>query len=179
MQINFSSKQLLSNDQCRCQPTSRCHWSAALYVPAHNNKFMHAFSAPVPFLSPASVHDKHANWTIIKSNTEKNINSHIVRLAPTTGCLLLVVVRISSMKENFQFAIRASRANRSRRRMGIHDPKSLWKMLINIDWFLIVFGKIFAFSLLNNWKLRILFFYQPPLRGRKKWGELTNQVWRC
>lgn len=106
----------MDSEHSRFKTISRCACFAALFVPAHNHKFMHAFSAPVPFLSPASVHDKHANWTIIKPNTEKNINSHIVRLhtpqPPTAGCLLLAC--FSSTKENFQFAIRATRANRSR-----------------------------------------------------------------
>lgn len=86
------------------------NYHAALYREAHNNKFMHGFL----HAAWLCVHDKHANWTIIKPNTEKNINSHIVL---PLGSLLLWAssggLCWSQMKEaKFQFAIRSHSSER-------------------------------------------------------------------
>lgn len=91
----------------------------ALYnTTAHNNKFMHAFVSFffLVWRPTQSVHDKHANWTIIKPSTEKNINSHIVLSHPMSkhGSLLLW----RRWKKIFNFAIRNAQHSRALQKRG-------------------------------------------------------------
>lgn len=58
------------------------NYIAALYQTDHNNKFMHVFASLCSIPGPSCVHDKHANWTIIKPNTE---GKHQFTLCSTLG----------------------------------------------------------------------------------------------
>lgn len=109
--------------------------------------------------SQLEIHDKHANWTIIKPSAETNINSHFVLSSTLVSHLTWAC---SLMKANFQFSIftllRMSRMNEMEKEKRRTSDENTWSQITseNVNQYWLIFDCFQIIPLVDQLKIEHL-----------------------